>query len=339
MKTNYVLGGPIAGLAAGMSGVTVLDEDFVGPSGADIAYYVLPGTKTRIYKADWTDDGAECLAYQFWATGLSPMRYPDPLALKFIRKFSNVAMMPFVVRDFFDQRADEPADIAAFILDGPRLVEGLANRCHLKKNYALAGLDLEKRTIKVANRMGFTYKTLLSTLPLDYAVSLTPECKALGWRRTARDVQVLNVGMVPFEDIPMNDGVHVVSLPRDGTRLIDSIERYDRVHSSFIPGDNDGWSRISFAVKHGVGANEIPLSSQGFRDRILKELVDLGFRGEIEVAEYHFLRSFWPNHRDHAIYPMLQEGELYQVGTLARGQRYDPGQDLMAGLVAGLCVA
>lgn len=358
---NVVLGGTLAGLGAAATslGMDLLDEGIAGPTGLEYAYYIAirqwpqtnqshhyrkrPGKTTRTaYSA------AAGRAYQFWPAGLQPVINPTPIEKAVIGRRAAMSVTTSIItrsydcdsKEFYGKSLhDEP--MGFYVLNGPTLVDTMAQYARVRRNFPVREIDLNKRRIYFDNHRGFYFDYILSSMPLEAMSRLClPGSQTFNH---SVGLQVLNIGF-RIDEYPVAREVHkldIVAADQYG-RVIDSIDFYSHISPTYFCPTYDGEKRLSLAVKHYVEPGIEPIEVNAFKRQVIKELRDLGlwqFDSYVEAFEYHYLPFYkveesyvgWAYEMQH----FLAGRGIYCVGGAARGIVQDPARDLLEGFAAG----
>ncbi len=101
--------------------------------------------------------------------------------------------------------------------------------------------------------------------------------------------------------------------------------------------------RASRSRPSTFGPNEVELTPEGFKARALADLEKLGFRGQVEAAEYHYHEHvITPSSTNDAAVEAIYELEkvgIIQVGSVAQARQLRLDRDLLDGFAAGLALA
>ena len=215
------------------------------------------------------------------------------------------------------------------------LARRLAERCDLRCDTAVAGIDAAAREVHFADGTALGYTNLISTLPLNRTMQLC------GLRTDevpdpSTAVMVLNIGARRGPRCP---DVHWLYVPRSRSGFF-RVGFYSNVDAGFVPGGNPELVGIYVERAFRDGARPSSDAQLEYIAAVTAELQDWGFIAEVEAADanwvevgYTWMRpgSRW---RDTAILTLQQNG-VNVVGRYAQWRFQGISDSIRDGLVAG----
>jgi protoporphyrinogen oxidase len=222
------------------------------------------------------------------------------------------------------------------------LARRMAERCRLERGARVVKVDVDTRTLELANGERRRFDRLLSTLPLNTMMDLT------GVTVQARPdphsaVLVVNVGGTRGERCPKD---HWLYIPRSKAGF-HRVGFYSNVDAHFVPAAarRDG-SCVSIYVERAYpgGSRPAPREVDEYCAAVARELEEWGYIGRAEVIHPTWIDvaytwslpgSKW---KEQAVAALAQHG-IFQIGRYARWTFQGIADSIRDGFIAGGALA
>ena len=222
------------------------------------------------------------------------------------------------------------------------LARRMGERCRLERNARVTRIDLDARTVELADGTTRRYDKLLNTLPLNVTMGLAGlEVEARPDPHSA--VLVVNVGGTRGDRCPHD---HWLYIPRSDSGF-HRVGFYSNVDSHFVPASSrrDG-SRVSIYVERAYAAGNRPSAAEveAYCSAVARELVDWGYVAETEVVHPTWIDVAytwsWPGSKwkELAVAALAKRG-VFQVGRYARWSFQGIADSIRDGFAAGGALA
>ncbi|MGZ4675699.1 MAG: FAD-dependent oxidoreductase [Acidimicrobiia bacterium] len=220
-----------------------------------------------------------------------------------------------------------------------RLADRIAQRCDVRYGHQVVGIDPDTRTVALTDGSEIGYRRLLSTLPLDRALTMAgitvdeaPD--------PSTSVLVLNVGGERGDACP---DCHWQYEP-DSRAGFHRIGFYSNVDADFLPADRHN-THVSMYVERAYRRGAPPTLDETTRytEAVLSELRDRDYLRSVEVAHPSWVEvaytwrtpgSLW---RESAL-KALEEAGIHQIGRYGRWQFQGIADSIAEGFEAGEAV-
>jgi protoporphyrinogen oxidase len=221
------------------------------------------------------------------------------------------------------------------------LAQRMAGQCRISTAKRVTGIDLQRRLVTFDDGSETTYRTLVSTLPLNTMVNM------LGVELDEppdpyTSVLVLNIGGKRGEACPHD---HWIYLPASAAGF-HRVGFYSNVDASFLPrSSREEGNRISVYVERAFRGGCRPSLEQvaKYCSATVAELQEWGFIGEAEVADPTWVDVAytwtWPgSHWRAKALKRLEELDIQMVGRYARWSFQGIADSIRDGLTVGAAV-
>ncbi len=218
------------------------------------------------------------------------------------------------------------------------LTASMAQRCRIHYASQVTAIDPAARIVEIADGRRFAYERLISTLPLNRVMALTGlavDAPVDPWT----SVEVLNLAAARGPACP---DVHWCYIPRTGAGFC-RVGFYDNVEPAFLPRSKRAVRElVSLYVERAFVGGKRPTAeeTQAYSQRVVRELQDWGFIGELLLADTTWIDvaytwswpgSSWGKKSLNA----LEAVGVQQVGRYARWKFQGIADSIQAGLLAG----
>ena len=221
-----------------------------------------------------------------------------------------------------------------------RLAQALASRCTIRYGQQIIGIDALHRTVALADGTELPYRQLLSTLPLDRAVTMAgvhvdepPD--------PYTSVLVINVGGERGDACP---ACHWQYEP-DSRSGFHRIGFYSNVDADFLPSDRRNGSHVSMYVERAFPGGQAPTDAEiaTYTDAVIAELTERGYLTTVEVVHPSWVdvaytwQSPGSSWRQSALDALTKAG-ITQIGRYGRWHFQGIAESIKEGFTAGAAV-
>lgn len=218
------------------------------------------------------------------------------------------------------------------------LAQQMARQCNIHYGKRVVSLDIKRKVICFDDGSTLSYKTLLSTLPLNKMIEITglsidepPD--------PLTAVLVINMGAKKGERCPTD---HWVYIPKSRAGF-HRVGFYSNVDVSFLPKNaQQEHDRVSIYVEKAYPEGQKPdeFKVKLLCDDIIQELQNWGWIAEVEVLDPTWIDVAytwtWPgSKRREKSLMALEEHNIYQVGRYGRWVFQGIADSIRDGLIAG----
>lgn len=218
------------------------------------------------------------------------------------------------------------------------LINRMAEKCQIHYNKRAFKIDIDTKEVFFEDGTSEHYETLLSTLPLDKMLEMT-HLQVESKPDPYTSVLVVNIGAERGPNCPDD---HWLYIP-DSVSGFHRVGFYSNVDKSFLPPGSK--NKVSLYVEKAYKAGQKPSPSEigEYVQKTVKELIEWGFVGNVEVISSHWIETAytwkWPEStwKQEAI-DTLETHDIIQMGRYGRWQFQGIAESLREGLLGGIAI-
>jgi hypothetical protein len=219
------------------------------------------------------------------------------------------------------------------------LARNMANECDIRYAKTIVRIDINRRTLHLADGTTLPYETVLSTLPLNVVAGMV----GLQSRHVVdpfTSVLVLNIGAERGRRCPDD---HWLYTP-DAKTPFHRVGFYSNVDSSFIPARaSRSKERVGLYIERSFLPGEKPSEKDIllYSKNVIQELQSWQFIGQVEVMDPTWIDVAytwsWPNSqwRQETI-AKLQEYGIHQIGRYGKWEFQGIAESIREGYITGM---
>lgn len=218
------------------------------------------------------------------------------------------------------------------------LTHQISKKCNVNYEKRVIAIDAKKKEIFFSDQSCISYKTIISTLPINRVVEMTG-LPANNGSNPFTSVLVLNIGAIKGSRCPDDHWIYVPQ-SRSGFHRVGF---YSNVDSSFmIKSSRKLNDRVSIYVEkaypNGLRPSEAVI--RGYMADVVRELQEWGYIEKVEVADptwidvaytWSYPQSNWTN----TTLKLLETKQIYQVGRYGRWVFQGIADSIKDGFYAG----